>query len=252
MGLVNKYRRLAIRFAVYIDLLGAIPIPYNGQSFKAFAAELDRQYQQLKTGLDAQIISGALKSGRILIREHGFAEIERRLADAGTLDLLEHRPLRIAPRTADLSIGPQSIASLIDERIAPESRLIRNCRRKLRHTNYLTALLHARRLQEPDLQIYPCSLCQGLHIGHDPGIQARRLRNLARELRLVERTIQDVEHRLAALMAQRTKLLVELGRPESALGEQSYEGAGTSPYQANRAARGTHLDQKNHQSSPAK
>ncbi len=40
------------------------------------------------------------------------------------------------------------------------------CHRKLRHTNYPTALMHARSLGVDAMDIYPCDLCGGLHLGH--------------------------------------------------------------------------------------
>jgi hypothetical protein len=41
------------------------------------------------------------------------------------------------------------------------------CRRKLCHTDYLSALWQARRLAEENISIYPCNVCNGLHLGHD-------------------------------------------------------------------------------------
>ena len=40
------------------------------------------------------------------------------------------------------------------------------CKRKLRHTDYLSALLHAKSLGVEPIDIYPCDLCGGLHLGH--------------------------------------------------------------------------------------
>jgi hypothetical protein len=41
------------------------------------------------------------------------------------------------------------------------------CRRKLCHRDYLSALRHAQALAESNISIYPCSICKGLHVGHD-------------------------------------------------------------------------------------
>jgi len=41
------------------------------------------------------------------------------------------------------------------------------CRRKLRHIDYLSALMHARALGDANLVIYPCPVCRGMHVGHD-------------------------------------------------------------------------------------
>ena len=40
------------------------------------------------------------------------------------------------------------------------------CKRKLRHTDYWSALLHARALGVEHMVIYPCPVCDGLHLGH--------------------------------------------------------------------------------------
>jgi hypothetical protein len=40
------------------------------------------------------------------------------------------------------------------------------CRRKLRHENYLSAMHHAMQLSQEDIVIYPCGICNGLHLGH--------------------------------------------------------------------------------------
>ena len=42
----------------------------------------------------------------------------------------------------------------------------RQCQRKFRHENYLTALHHAMQLAKNDIVIYPCGICDGLHLGH--------------------------------------------------------------------------------------
>ena len=53
------------------------------------------------------------------------------------------------------------------ETVPGNSKDRRNCKRKLRHPHYLSALLHARCLrQDENLIIYPCSVCSHLHVGH--------------------------------------------------------------------------------------
>jgi len=42
----------------------------------------------------------------------------------------------------------------------------RQCQRKFRHENYLSALHHAMQLSKNDIVIYPCGICDGLHLGH--------------------------------------------------------------------------------------
>jgi hypothetical protein len=88
-------------------------------------------------------------------------------------------------------------------------REVWNCRRKLRHTNFLTALMHARLLQDDDLRIYPCSVCQGLHVGHDPERRARERRQIILELRSLERRLQELERERVRLLARHSQLVAE-------------------------------------------
>jgi hypothetical protein len=87
-----------------------------------------------------------------------------------------------------------------------------NCRRKLRHTNFLTALIHADRLGDDDLRIYPCSVCQGLHVGHDPEPTARVRRRIIHELRSLKRRLRELERKRVGLLARQSKLVADRDR----------------------------------------
>lgn len=50
--------------------------------------------------------------------------------------------------------------------MSPETKT-HQCHRKLRHADYFSAMLHARRLAEDGIVIYPCDVCGGLHLGHN-------------------------------------------------------------------------------------
>jgi hypothetical protein len=91
-------------------------------------------------------------------------------------------------------------------------RELSNCRRKLRHTNFLTALLHARLLRDEDIRIYPCPLCQGMHVGHDPEPRARERRRIIRELRSVERLLKELDHERVRLLARQSELVAKRDR----------------------------------------
>ncbi len=42
-----------------------------------------------------------------------------------------------------------------------------SCLRKIRHLNYLSALRHAVKVHNNEtVVIYPCSYCEGMHVGH--------------------------------------------------------------------------------------
>jgi hypothetical protein len=74
-----------------------------------------------------------------------------------------------------------------------------NCRRKLRHVDFLSAL-RARRLQDQYLSIYPCSICLGLDVGHRQGDEARRRRSIINELASLDQSIRELEQRRAGLL----------------------------------------------------
>ena len=105
------------------------------------------------------------------------------------------------------------------------SRDRRNCRRKIRHAHYLSALLHARCLrQDETLIIYPCSVCQHLHVGHSnmkkkPVVYATLWER--RKARL-ERRIVNVQQQLAQLQLN---LQLLLAAPPQ-IGEEEMPGQG--------------------------
>jgi hypothetical protein len=76
----------------------------------------------------------------------------------------------------------------------------------------LSALLHASQLPDEDLRIYPCPVCQGLHVGHDPEWRARERRRIMRELRSLERLLQELERERVRLLARQSKLVAERDR----------------------------------------
>lgn len=83
-----------------------------------------------------------------------------------------------------------------------------NCRRKLCHPDYLSALMHARRLNDDQLIIYPCRICYYLHIGH----MKQRTPQQTKKLQL-ERRIFQARQQLAQLRRNLQKLLAEEAKP---------------------------------------
>ena len=78
-----------------------------------------------------------------------------------------------------------------------------NCRRKLCHPHYLSALLHARKLSDDNLVIYPCRFGH-LHIGH-----MKQLTPHQKKKARLERKIAQARQRLAQLRRNLQKLLAE-------------------------------------------
>lgn len=68
------------------------------------------------------------------------------------------------------------------------------CLRKLRHLNFLSALKHAAQVPENEfVVIYPCSECEGLHVGHsitDPAWALKRW--IARAERRIQRSTEEL------------------------------------------------------------
>jgi hypothetical protein len=98
------------------------------------------------------------------------------------------------------------------EAVGYNSRDRRNCRRKIRHPHYLTALLHARRLrQDNNLIIYPCCFCQHLHVGHSRKMKRKRPvvydSPWERKRVRLERKIAPVQRQLMQLQLNLTRLL---------------------------------------------
>jgi len=92
--------------------------------------------------------------------------------------------------------------------VSYRSKLRWNCRRTLCHPDYLAALIHARRLNDDELIIYPCRICHHLHIGH----MKQRTPQQKKKARL-ERRIAEVRQQLAQLQRNLQKLLAEEGKP---------------------------------------
>jgi hypothetical protein len=112
--------------------------------------------------------------------------------------------------------GPGSIAEPSDH-----ERAI--CLRKYRHANYLTALHHARLIDDGGLAIYGCQYCEGAHVGHsqNPSLSTRLRRNAAkldkahRALRTNDGSMKlerrrSLEQSIVDLRRQRRRLEAEL------------------------------------------
>jgi hypothetical protein len=56
------------------------------------------------------------------------------------------------------------------------------CLRKYRHADYLSAIHHARGIDDGGLPIYGCPYCEGAHVGHSqtPSLSTRLRRNTAK------------------------------------------------------------------------
>ena len=80
----------------------------------------------------------------------------------------------------------------------------RNCQRKLCHPHYLSALLHARKLGDDNLIIYPCRFGCHLHVGH-----MKQLTTNQKKKARLGRKIAQTRQQLAQLRRNLQKLLAE-------------------------------------------
>ena len=69
-----------------------------------------------------------------------------------------------------------------------------NRRRKLRHVDFWSAVLHIRHLGEEGIRIYNRDICGGLYNGHDPTHElATQRRQMKQELISIEAQIQALK-----------------------------------------------------------
>jgi hypothetical protein len=205
---LSKHRRLALRFCIYIKALGAVPLAYQGQSVEAYAIVLQKQYENLRHECGAEASRAALIAGRAKIKEKGFAEIAAEFPFA----VPPTRKKRRGPKTPTDSRPTEQSAPATSRNGSERLRKgeLYNCRRKFRHINYLSALLHARRLHDDDLHIYGCDICDGLHVGHDASASARRRRRITKQLVALQTKIEELDRERTQLRRQQLQLRSEL------------------------------------------
>ncbi len=78
---------------------------------------------------------------------------------------------------------------------------------RFRHPYYLSALLHARKLNDDQLNIYPCGICRHLHIGHmkQSTPQQKKKDRLLRRIAAVRQQLATLKCNLEKLLAEEAK-----------------------------------------------
>jgi hypothetical protein len=211
VGRPGRNRRLAWRLGLYINALGGIPSPYTGQPLPTYAEVLQQQYHRLREELGPGASRAARIAGRAAIRKHGLAKAASKFASPGGSTPDSLRGTVDEPKQQDPPKSRKDTSNVAEPASEVGRRELSNCRRKLRHTNFLTALMHADRLDD-DLRIYPCPLCQGLHVGHDPEPRARQRRRIVHELQSLERRLQELERERVRLLTRQSELVAERDR----------------------------------------
>jgi hypothetical protein len=164
----NKNKRIAMRLALYIKTLGAEPVSLQHNSYRDYAVALQQQYERLRIELGSEEADQARRSAR--------REIKRLTLSSAAQDLIAPvpptppKPRRARIQASSSPAPAHHAAAQIPARTGPNSHDKWNCRRKLAHSNFLSALHHAHQLAkvrgETNLRIYPCLVCKGIHIGH--------------------------------------------------------------------------------------
>jgi len=213
---MGKSKRSALRFALYIKALGAEPAPFSQKDFRRYAISLQKQYEELRRALDGKFVVEARNSVRALIRQQTLAVAAQAILPTSESAFRDEKALDVAcPIARQLNVTPYSVlqvdteSSMSPSSDSPSSRATWKCQRKLRHTDYLSAIKHARCLGDEELNIYPCPVCSGLHVGHDPQSQALKRRRYA------QRQLQSIVKRLEFLDIEKHRLELQreaLGR----------------------------------------
>jgi len=202
----------AMRLAVYIRELGVPPVALRGADYLGWERALQKQYQQLRESLGKEAGQAARVRGRSLIRKQGLREavgelvppVPRTDRKKGSRAQPVH-----SDGSAQTSVEPMAAA------LHPRSVAVPNpvtCQRKYRHVNFLTAMLHARRIHSPGLHVYPCDICDGLHVGHDlTSEQTKRARAVRKRLRSIDRQLASLVRQSDKLRKERQSLLTEQG-----------------------------------------
>jgi hypothetical protein len=224
MSRMKEPMRTAMRFAVYVRSLGAEPLPFRHKTYEAYAVALQRQYEELLRTVEPAIAREARIAGRVLIRKRTLQVAAGDLFPTQQPPKVVKSPIPDPPAFAASMVEPGDVqpenacggnggaeASLPGPGL-PTPNDIWTCRRKIRHFDYLSALKHASRLEDHDLHIYPCDVCMGLHVGHDPTRETfqkrkklrKKLNMLARRLDVLEREKRQLEIQKLALIAEQT------------------------------------------------
>lgn len=213
----NKHtRRLALRIAIFIHCMGITPLSFDHRNAREYLADLNRQYESAIASLGKEAARIGRVTGRRLIRQQGLATAAR--------DILGPSFFQCGPRSRTKgrrdpgpAVVPANFNCLTHE---PSPAIVRgrdvgismptaseawNCHRKLRHVNFLTAMLHASSLNDSDIVIYPCRVCGGLHVGHPP--LRTRLAKISERLKKNSEQLKNIERQRSELLRIEQQLL---------------------------------------------
>jgi len=174
-------KRRALRLAMYIQFLGEQPVQLRQDDYRAHQLALAEQFTRIRGTVSGAAVKSACKWADTLISRKGLLRAAEEISPPRTVERSDRREMSC--------IGSKELTP-------PQSRaarqLERTCRRKVRHRHFIGALRHALELGDPNLRVYRCSCCDGLHVGHpQPKQQSCRIENrlaaIAKELERTER-----------------------------------------------------------------
>jgi hypothetical protein len=144
-------KRTALRFAVYIRGLGGEPLPFAHTDYRAYTVALQRQYDNLRLALDPTVVKEARAAGRILIRRQSLAvaagnSISAIPSIAHCTDY-QQNPSHAVSLLKTASAQRRGESSMVEAEAGNLPKTQRqsakdawNCRRKIRHSDYLSAI----------------------------------------------------------------------------------------------------------------
>jgi hypothetical protein len=187
----TKHKSLKLQamwLIAHLRSVGAEPLPFNPRGYRAYVADLQRQYETIRDAMEKDAGRLARIAARALVREKTLKGISAGILPgasnvAAKQDYGKRYPLRVRAQIAIQNQVRQPLPAS-PEPPCPTLRDIATCRRKLRHLDYLSALLHLVRLGGSYMHAYPCPVCFGIHVGHLPG--RKRLRQVPSDSTLLQ------------------------------------------------------------------
>jgi hypothetical protein len=190
----GRAERRALRYFIYIKLLGNEPLSFEHADYAAYELALQAQFALLCLKAGVEGARSARKHGDELIRKRGI------FATAAELSSLSG-PMILASTTDSAKNSPYRVTR------SPTGTERHNCRRKIRHTSLWNALLHALELRDPNVCVYTCTVCGALHVGHDQtGRRPRPERAVRNRLNLIDQALRELDRGIIELRREKKVL----------------------------------------------